>query len=100
VLELHGTSRFVTCASCGYRGPVAEVFAPGLVIVNPSPAPYDEAAADVVREPIGSAPAKAAPGPGGIRLARLDRAYGNGRASWKRAVRPAGAKIPAIPLLD
>jgi NAD-dependent deacetylase len=125
VLELHGTSRFVTCASCGSRGPVAEVFArldagegdpaclacggilktatvmfgealdgdvlaeaaaiaractvmfavgtslqvhpaaglvdlavdagARLVIVNASPTPYDEMAADVVREPIGSA---------------------------------------------
>jgi NAD-dependent deacetylase len=27
VLELHGTSRFVVCTSCGWRGLIAEVFA-------------------------------------------------------------------------
>jgi NAD-dependent deacetylase len=125
VLELHGTSRFVTCASCESRGPAAEVFArldageadpacracggilktatvmfgqaldaavlreaaaiatactvmfavgtslqvypaaglvdlavdagARLVIVNASPTPYDDVAAEVVREPIGTA---------------------------------------------
>lgn len=125
VLELHGTTRFVVCASCGARGPVTEVFArldageddpaclvcggilktatvmfgealdaevlgeaaaiakactvmfavgtslqvypaaglvdlavdagARLVIVNASPTPYDEMAAQVIREPIGTA---------------------------------------------